>query len=230
MPITNAEALKAALDALREGGVYIPSTPPPDSANTVRLVLTALGRALIETQRERDEAVKRGDDWAGRVVAADEQGMRWKERAEKAERERDAFRLGLEALKREGTDDDEALRARMADLLTRTANALKGEPEPLHLHDWSDLPERAGLVVANEARLIEAIARGDDNTLRICRERDEARRHARHHHVEGGCLTCIATESERNEARDLVRRLARGPMTGELCNASEAKMREWGIG
>jgi len=32
------------------------------------------------------------------------------------------------------------LRNRMAGLLTRTANALKGEPEPLHLHDWSDLP------------------------------------------------------------------------------------------
>jgi hypothetical protein len=31
----------------------------------------------------------------------------------------------------------------MADLLTRTANALKGEPGPLMMHDWSDLPEVA---------------------------------------------------------------------------------------
>lgn len=32
---------------------------------------------------------------------------------------------------------------RMADLLTRTANVLKGEPGPLMMHDWSDLPEVA---------------------------------------------------------------------------------------
>jgi hypothetical protein len=56
-------------------------------------------------------------------------------------------------------DEDEMLRNRMAGLLTRTANALKGEPEPLHLHDWSDLPERAGLIVANEARLIHECER-----------------------------------------------------------------------
>lgn len=53
--------------------------------------------------------------------------------------------------------EDEALRNRMSDLLTRTANALKGEPGPLTLHDWSDLPERAGLIVVNEARLIAEV-------------------------------------------------------------------------
>lgn len=40
-----------------------------------------------------------------------------------------------------------ALRDRMADLLTRTANALKGDPSQIGphggMHDWSDLPEVA---------------------------------------------------------------------------------------
>lgn len=48
------------------------------------------------------------------------------------------------------SDEDDALRSRLASLLTRTANALKGEPEPLHQHDWSDLPDVA-------ARAIEAL-------------------------------------------------------------------------
>lgn len=38
-------------------------------------------------------------------------------------------------------DDD--TRTRMVDLLTRTANALHGEPAPLTRHAWHDLPERA---------------------------------------------------------------------------------------
>jgi hypothetical protein len=42
---------------------------------------------------------------------------------------------------------------RMADLLARTAAALKGPPRPLMMHDWSDLPAVAA---------------------RVCRERDEA--------------------------------------------------------
>jgi hypothetical protein len=54
---------------------------------------------------------------------------------------RDAL-AAIEALEREAADDD-ALRDRMRDLLTRTANALKGDPGPLKLHDWSDLPEVA---------------------------------------------------------------------------------------
>ena len=33
----------------------------------------------------------------------------------------------------------------------------------------------------------------------LVRERDEARRHARDHHIEGGCLTCMAMESEWGE-------------------------------
>jgi len=40
-------------------------------------------------------------------------------------------------------EQDEPLRAKMADLLTRTAIALKGEPDPLSSHSWHDLPEIA---------------------------------------------------------------------------------------
>jgi hypothetical protein len=35
---------------------------------------------------------------------------------------------------------------RLASLLTQTANALKGDPDPLVWHDWSDLPEIARAV------------------------------------------------------------------------------------
>ncbi len=40
--------------------------------------------------------------------------------------------------------EETALRERLSDLLTRTANALKGQPLPLVAHDWSDLPTIAG--------------------------------------------------------------------------------------
>jgi hypothetical protein len=48
-------------------------------------------------------------------------------------------------------DNMDRVGERMDDLLTRTANALKGEPPPLTLHDWSDLPEVAARVVAERA-------------------------------------------------------------------------------
>jgi hypothetical protein len=44
---------------------------------------------------------------------------------------------------REELLETEWLNGRMGGLLTRTANALKGEPGPLKLHDWSDLPQVA---------------------------------------------------------------------------------------
>jgi len=40
-------------------------------------------------------------------------------------------------------DEECRLRKRLSDLLEQTANALKGPPDSLHLHDWSDLPEVA---------------------------------------------------------------------------------------
>ena len=43
----------------------------------------------------------------------------------------------------EDYNEAHALAMRLGDLLTRTANALKGKPGPLSLHDWSDLPKVA---------------------------------------------------------------------------------------
>lgn len=40
--------------------------------------------------------------------------------------------------------DDDRLRTSMAGLLTDTANALKGQPEPRRRHSWHDLPDWAG--------------------------------------------------------------------------------------
>lgn len=44
---------------------------------------------------------------------------------------------------RQDLDEDIAVRERLAELLTGVANALKGPPEPLSSHGWSDLPELA---------------------------------------------------------------------------------------
>ncbi len=47
------------------------------------------------------------------------------------------------ALAEQNLEEEEQLRTRLTELLTGTANALKGKPKPLHLHDWSDLPKVA---------------------------------------------------------------------------------------
>ena len=44
--------------------------------------------------------------------------------------------------------DCEQLRDKMADLLTRTANALRGDPPPLTRWSWHDLPDRAAAAIA----------------------------------------------------------------------------------
>ena len=38
------------------------------------------------------------------------------------------------------------LNGKLGSLLERTANALKGLPGPLHMHDWSDLPDVAARI------------------------------------------------------------------------------------
>ncbi len=54
-----------------------------------------------------------------------------------------AYRAAVADLTLE-VEEYEDISHRMANLLTRTAVALKGEPAPLSSHDWSDLPEVAG--------------------------------------------------------------------------------------
>lgn len=48
----------------------------------------------------------------------------------------------------EDAEDSDRLRAKMADLLTRTVNAIRGEPPPLTRWSWHDLPERAAAAIA----------------------------------------------------------------------------------
>jgi hypothetical protein len=48
----------------------------------------------------------------------------------------------------ESAEEDRALCDKLADILTRTANVLKGEPKPLHRHGWHDLPDVARKLVA----------------------------------------------------------------------------------
>ena len=52
-----------------------------------------------------------------------------------------------EALRADLTEN-EALRERMADILRRTAVALRGPEPPLTRWSWHDLPERAGAAIA----------------------------------------------------------------------------------
>jgi hypothetical protein len=56
---------------------------------------------------------------------------------------------------RQEADDEDTLRTRMAQLLTDTANALKGAPAELHRHSWHDLPEIAAQQ-ADAATLLRA--------------------------------------------------------------------------
>lgn len=70
----------------------------------------------------------------------------------------DELKARIAALERE-RDGCDALRERMADLLTRTTNALKGEPAELELHSWHDLPDVA---VAIRSRIAALEAERDD--------------------------------------------------------------------
>ena len=69
------------------------------------------------------------------------------------------------------TDDDghcaeiigvegEDLRERLSDILTRSVNAIRGEPEPLSLHSWHDLPELIEALRVDAALLDWLTAKG----------------------------------------------------------------------
>lgn len=51
------------------------------------------------------------------------------------------------------SDEQDRLLSQLGELLTGVADALKGEPPPLVMHDWSDLPTRATDIVAERDRL-----------------------------------------------------------------------------
>ena len=53
-------------------------------------------------------------------------------------------------------EEDRALCDPLADILTRTANAMKGAPRPRSRHSWHDLPDLAQRIVAARAALEES--------------------------------------------------------------------------
>lgn len=58
----------------------------------------------------------------------------------------------VEALKTELREGDD-LRTRLSTLITRSVNAIRGEPEPLGWHSWHDLPELVEALRADAERL-----------------------------------------------------------------------------
>lgn len=97
----------------------------------------------LEAERDRLRAA-----FEGVQALLDERTDRWAlaiAERDTAEAERDQLRAD--------NDEYDQLLTRLRDLLTGTANALKGEPEPLHMHDWSDLPKVAAAVATERNRL-----------------------------------------------------------------------------
>ena len=89
-------------------------------------------------------------------------------------------------------ESDAVTRERMSALLTGTANVLKGEPGPLAMHGWDDLPAVAADLKAENARLrAQWLLRGDTLVQSIevvdNLQRDNARLRAQVARVESLC-------------------------------------------
>lgn len=90
----------------------------------------------------------------------------------------EAIYAGAEAVDPDEHEEEVALRERLADILIRTANAIKGEPEPLTSHSWHDLPEAHARAVAEAKReaLLEAAKVPNPGPAILChspRDRDD---------------------------------------------------------
>jgi hypothetical protein len=72
----------------------------------------------------------------------------------------------------EEVDEYDILTTRQGELLHGVANALKGEPGPLRLHDWSDLPAVAQ-AVAGERTLLRTVIIGLDLAVETIRLGDD---------------------------------------------------------
>lgn len=55
----------------------------------------------------------------------------------------------------EEIEEYRALCDQLSSILTRTANALKGEPKPLHRHSWHDLPDVAAMMACTRIAHME---------------------------------------------------------------------------
>lgn len=122
------------------------------------LQIDDLKARIASVERERDEALAHGDKLASR-------NRTLAEHLAKREQGIDGLCMGIArlvsrnaALERE-RDECDALRERMTDLLTRTTNALKGEPAELELHSWHDLPEVA-VAIRSRIAALEAAGKG----------------------------------------------------------------------
>lgn len=73
----------------------------------------------------------------------------------------EALRAALATAEAE-RDESDAVREMMSPLLTGVANALKGQPPPLTLHDWSDLPAVAATVKASRDSAEAALAHANE--------------------------------------------------------------------
>ena len=77
-------------------------------------------------------------------------------------------------------EEQDQLREKLADLLTRIAAALKGEPEPNTLHSWHNLPELAraaterAQAAEQDARRYRLLRDDRSNALHLSRNGDHA--------------------------------------------------------
>lgn len=82
------------------------------------------------------------------------------------------LRAECDALRAEVEELDQ-LRNRMSELLTATAEALRGPPAPQSLHDWSSIPDRTAAVV-------NALCGAMELAIEQCAERDALKATIRH--------------------------------------------------
>jgi hypothetical protein len=68
------------------------------------------------------------------------------------------------------SSEETAHHEKLRDILTRTANALKGEPAPLTQHSWHDLPEVAERL-HNDLRLARGAMAAQDERERVAGDR-----------------------------------------------------------
>jgi hypothetical protein len=110
------------------------------------------------------------------IVAA--QAFRSREQTAAHQRAIAAFDAMRERLSSEIGEYDGTL-SRLSELLTGTANALKGEPDELTMHDWSDLPSVATSLVSalsaeREARAAAVLRYGSHLSTCISIQREGA--------------------------------------------------------
>jgi hypothetical protein len=81
-------------------------------------------------------------DWFREFIEARRDSMKYKESCLRKDEEMSSLTVENERL-REDNNEYAQINGMMQKLLVSTANALKGDPKPRHIHDWSDLPKVA---------------------------------------------------------------------------------------